>query len=138
MVAFTIYGQPRSKKNSQQIAFNRKTGKQFIAQSTTYAKYERDALKQLQEKGISGLGIDYTVNARCLFYRQDNRVCDLTNLEEAIDDVMVKAGVIKDDNYKIIAGHDGSRVLYDKENPRTEVMITKMGEEEPFNDSYIQ
>ena len=47
---------------------------------------------------------------------------------EAIDDIMVKAGLLEDDNYTVIAGHDGSRVLYDRENPRTEVVITKMGE----------
>jgi hypothetical protein len=43
-----------------------------------------------------------------------------------IDDVVVKAGLLKDDSYKIIAGHDGSRILYSKENPRTEVYITKI------------
>jgi Holliday junction resolvase RusA-like endonuclease len=55
-----------------------------------------------------------------------HRKCDLTNLLEAIDDVLVKAGVIEDDNYTIIASHDGSRVHYDKENPRTEIIITEV------------
>ncbi len=45
---------------------------------------------------------------------------------EAIDDVMVKYRLIEDDNYTIIASHDGSRVLYDKNNPRTEVEIIKI------------
>ena len=47
----------------------------------------------------------------------------MTNLLEAIDDVMVKAGLLEDDNYTVIESHDGSRVLYDKYNPRTEVFI---------------
>ena len=51
------------------------------------------------------------------------RKCDLTNLLEAIDDIMVKSGLLADDNFTIIESHDGSRVLYDKENPRTEVQI---------------
>lgn len=51
------------------------------------------------------------------------RRVDLTNLLEAIDDVLVKYGVLKDDNSEIITSHDGSRVLYDKDNPRTEVVI---------------
>lgn len=51
------------------------------------------------------------------------RRVDLTNLLEAIDDVLVKYGVLKDDNSEIITSHDGSRVLYDKNNPRTEVVI---------------
>lgn len=54
------------------------------------------------------------------------RLCDLTNMLESIDDVMVKAGLFKDDNYRIIAAHDGSRVLYDKDNPRTEVYIERV------------
>jgi Holliday junction resolvase RusA-like endonuclease len=51
------------------------------------------------------------------------RKVDLTNLLEAIDDVMTNAGLLADDNYTIIQSHDGSRVYYDKENPRTEVYI---------------
>lgn len=54
-----------------------------------------------------------------------HRRCDLTNMLEAIDDVMVAVGLLADDNYKIIESHDGSRVLYDKENPRTEVYIER-------------
>ena len=48
---------------------------------------------------------------------------DLTNLLEAVDDVLVKYGVLEDDNSRIIVSHDGSRVLYDKQRPRTEVTI---------------
>jgi len=53
------------------------------------------------------------------------RKCDLSNMLEALDDVLVKYGLLEDDNYTIVESHDGSRVLYDKENPRTEVYITK-------------
>ena len=54
------------------------------------------------------------------------RKCDLTNLLEAVDDVLVKHGIVADDNYTIIESHDGSRVLYDKENPRTEIYIDEV------------
>ena len=40
-----------------------------------------------------------------------------------MDDVLVKARVLLDDHCGIIVSHDGSRVLYDKDNPRTEVYI---------------
>ena len=46
------------------------------------------------------------------------------NLLESVDDALVAAGVLADDNSQIIVSHDGSRVLYDKDNPRTEVSIT--------------
>ena len=42
---------------------------------------------------------------------------------EAIDDIMVRVGLLADDNYTIVQSHDGSRILHDKENPRTEVYI---------------
>lgn len=54
-----------------------------------------------------------------------HRRVDLTNLLEAIDDVLVHTRVLEDDNSNIIVSHDGSRVLYDKENPRTEVYISR-------------
>jgi hypothetical protein len=38
----------------------------------------------------------------------------------------VKYGVIEDDNSNVVVSVDGSRVLYDKENPRTEVEITEV------------
>ena len=51
---------------------------------------------------------------------------DLTNLLNATNDILVKAGVLEDDNCKIVVSHDGSRVFYDKENPRVEIEITEV------------
>ncbi len=56
------------------------------------------------------------------------RKCDLTNLLEAIDDIMVECGLLADDNYTVIHSHDGSRVMYCKERPRTEIEILEVGE----------
>lgn len=54
------------------------------------------------------------------------RGVDLTNLLEALDDVLVEAGVLEDDHSGILVSHDGSRVLYDKQHPRTEIVIRTM------------
>ena len=70
------------------------------------------------------------MNVKLLFYMPNKRKCDLTNLIEAIDDVLVKTGVLPDDNYNIIAAHDGSRVYVDKDSPRTEIYIEKIQEKE--------
>lgn len=72
--------------------------------------------------------INYPVNVKCIYYRDSLRRCDLSNLHEATDDILVHYGILKDDNFKIVAGHDGSRVKVDRENPRTEIFITKMEE----------
>ena len=52
------------------------------------------------------------------------RRVDGLNLEEAVDDLLVEAGILADDNSRIVISHDGSRVLYDKDNPRTEITIS--------------
>ena len=54
------------------------------------------------------------------------RRVDLTNLMEATHDILVHCGVLADDNSKIIVSVDGSRVEYDKNNPRTEIEITEV------------
>lgn len=111
--------EPRTKKNHQRIVS--KGGRPYIIQSKAYKGYEKQALYFIRP-----LGIDYPVNVRCLFYMKTHRRVDLVNLLEAIDDILVKAGAIEDDNCEIVAGHDGSRVYYDKENPRTEVYIEEI------------
>jgi hypothetical protein len=40
--------------------------------------------------------------------------------------VLVKYGAIIDDNSLIVASMDGSRVYYDKDNPRTEIYIERV------------
>lgn len=122
MISFTIKLPPISKKNSQQIMVNRATGKPFVMPSKQYKEYEAYALYYVPKR----LMIDYPVAVKCLFYMPTKRKCDLTNLLEAVDDIMVKAGLLADDNYTVIESHDGSRVLYDKENPRTEIYIERI------------
>lgn len=123
-ISFTIPLNPVTKKNSQRLVFNKKTGKPFVLPSEKYQKYERDA----QFFVPNGISISYGVSVKCLFYMSTKRKVDLTNLLEAIDDVLVKCNVLLDDDSNIIKSHDGSRVYYDKENPRTEVYIEVFNE----------
>ena len=115
---------PRTKKNNQQIMFNRKTGKPFVSQNEKYKQYEQDAGWYIRNNKFKP--IDFPVNVKCVFYRDSKRRVDLTNLLEAIDDILVKYNILADDNFEIIAGHDGSRVFVDKVYPRTEIEITKI------------
>ncbi len=119
MIKFTIPLIPISKKNSQQIYRPNGMNRPIIVPSKKYKEYEAAAARHIPK----GVFINCPVNIKCLFYMPTKRKCDLTNMLEAIDDVMVKAGLLADDNYTIVESHDGSRVLYDKENPRTEVYI---------------
>jgi Holliday junction resolvase RusA-like endonuclease len=118
---FTIPIAPRTKKNSQRIVIVR--GRPIIMPSKLYKDYEKECgkyipiLRQLKP-------INSPINIKCTYYMPTRRKCDLTNLLEATDDMLVHYKIIEDDNYSIIVGHDGSRVYYDKENPRTEIEIT--------------
>lgn len=116
---------PRTKKNNQQILINGKTGKPFVAQNAKYKLYEQEAGWFLKRPSSP---ISSPVNVKCLFYRDSNRRCDLTNLLEAIDDILVHYGILEDDNFHIIHSHDGSRVYIDKERPRIEIVIEDISE----------
>ena len=112
---------PRTKKNSQQIMINRKTGRPFVMQSSKYKEYEKNAgwfLKKLPKP------IHEPVNVKCVFYRETRIRCDLVNLENAILDILTSFGILADDNRDIVYSMDGSKVLYDKDKPRTEITIT--------------
>lgn len=124
MIEFTIDIPPRSKKNHQQILVNRKTGRPFVSPSSAYKAYQKAALMLIPPDARRA--IDYPVNVQAVYYTDTRRRVDLCNLLEATDDILVDAGVLTDDNSNIIAGHDGSRVLYDRERPRTEIRITRI------------
>lgn len=117
---------PVSKKNSQRILFNQKRGVHFIKPSAAYERFERDAMRLLPraEQPISA-----PVNVKCVFYMATRRRVDLTNLLEAADDVLVRRGVLLDDHSGIIVSHDGSRVRYDRDRPRTEIEIAEVDSE---------
>lgn len=114
-----LNGDPRTKKNSQRICVL-PNGSRFIKPSAQYEKYEKSCLWQLKGKRW---GLQGPLNVRCVYYMGTRRKVDVCNLLEASCDILVKAGVIVDDNSTVVASHDGSRVLYDKEHPRVEITI---------------
>lgn len=126
MIKYIIPIAPITKKNSQQILINHKTGKPFIAPSPQYKRYLSDAGYFLIPKPKKPLDGKY--NVLCLFYKSTARASDLSNHLEAIDDVLVHYGILADDNCNIICSHDGSRVYVDKKNPRTEIYISDFEE----------
>lgn len=119
-MTFTIVGNPVPKKNSQNIIKGR-DGKPKIVQNDRWKKYEKacKAYMPKMEEPISE-----PINIRYLFYRDSYRRVDASNLIEGADDVLVKYGVVLDDNFTIVKGHDGTRVFVDRGSPRTEVYIT--------------
>lgn len=109
-----------------QVGRNKYTGNTFVTQNKRYKEYEKECIKQLYSVVCVDEPINKPVNVRCVYYRDSNRKCDLPNLINATLDILVKANILEDDNFKIVVSLDGSRVLVDKENPRTEILITEL------------
>lgn len=118
---FTIPLKPITKKNSQRIVKD-KTGRPRIIQSSAYVKYEKQCAGFMPDIET----IECKVNVKAVYYMPNNRRVDLTNLHEALHDILVHYGVLADDNCKIIVSTDGSYVDVDKWHPRTEVIITEL------------
>lgn len=121
-IRFIIPVAPITKKNHGEIVVNKNTGKRMFVPSKQYRSYSKDA-----GWFIPKLHIGVPVNVRAIYYKKDRRKADLANLHQALLDIMKDNGAIEDDNYTIVASMDGSRVMYDRENPRTEVEITFLG-----------
>lgn len=113
----------RSKKNSQQIFVNKRTNKRFVTQSDIYKQFEHDCfyfMPRLKEP------INKPVNLKCTFIVPDKRKRDLTNLENAIADILVHYKILEDDNYNIIQSWDGSRIIYEKGKEKTIIEIDEV------------
>lgn len=118
ILEFTIPVAPKTKKNHSRIITVK--GRPMLIPSKEYSQYERDVapfIPRLEKP------IDYPVTLACTFYKPTRRRCDLVGHLQSIQDILVKYGVLEDDCDLIVVSVDGSRVVYDKNNARTEVRI---------------
>lgn len=127
---FIIPLDPRSKKNSRVPRLGKGGIFLGLMQSEAYRQYERDCLCVIPTRFRKN--ICEPVNVKATYYMKTMRRVDKTNLESALLDILVVAGVLSNDsalNPNIVVGTDGSRVRYDKNNPRTEVIIEPLPDE---------
>ena len=85
-------------KNHQQICWKKTTDDKktpFVRPSSQYGHYEKDCSVFLK-----ALGINQPVNVAAKFYMPTRRRVDLTNLNEALHDILVHYGVLSDDYAK--------------------------------------
>ena len=135
IASYVIRLDPRTKKNHQTIAGKGprcfvcgKPARQFIRQGRANTEYSARAAAYLTPrpaKPIAG-----TVRIVYRLYMQTRRRVDDLNLYAALDDILVKEKILADDNISVIRSRDGSRVFYDKENPRAEIYIYEYDEKE--------
>ena len=115
---------PRSKKNSSQIIMCR--NRPILIPSKLYLEYEKECGYYLKRPKKA---IDTSINLKCKFIVPDKRKRDLTNLLNAIQDILVHYGILADDNYLIVQSVDGSRIVYEKGIEKTEIEILEIKEE---------
>lgn len=135
LARYTIPLDPKTKKNSHRIAgcgprcpVCGKYAKQFVRNADQTTEFSFSAAKYLQPKPKKP--IEGPVQLVYRLYTETWHRKDDLNLYEALDDILVKEGILRDDDRKTIRSRDGSRVLYDKDNPRAEIYIYEYREED--------
>jgi len=80
--------------------------------SSAYELWESDVSTALSVQRLESEYpcVDYECWARILIYRQYNRIADLSNLIQSIEDALQRAGCIEND--RLIRSLDGSRVYH--------------------------
>lgn len=119
----TITGPPVTKKNSQQMAQNRKTGKWFPVQSPQLRAWTERAVWELRDQWRQPV-LTVPVNMAAVIYRQ-RATGDLLNYLAAVSDALEAAGVVEND--RLIVGLEGCRLEKDSNRPRVEVVIRRAG-----------
>lgn len=132
LLAFTVLGAPRTKKTHNQIWKNKRTGKNIVAPSDAFLRWQDQAVFVVG--GANLLRIpepwgDRPCNLSAVVYRDAERG-DLAGYIQGLQDLLTKRGVWTDD--KIVRGNDGQRLRVDRQNPRVEVVITEMTPEEAY------
>lgn len=131
MIKFTLPVKPRTKKNHGQIVHT-KSGKHVILPSKPYKEFEKEVVSYVEDLFGNMEPIDFKCNVKCVFYKDADRKSDLMGYMQAIMDALVKAGLLLDDNSKIVYSTDGSYVDLDRENPRIEVQIEALEQTNVF------
>lgn len=117
-----------SKKNQQRIAVNKATLKPMLIPSAQHQKWQKSQLKAFKraatDMALQGFSLPIArAKIKVLFYFPDSKDRDLSNKFETIADIMVDAGIIIDDRFKVL------KPVYldawvNRSRPRTEIYLT--------------
>lgn len=99
----------------------------YIGRSNIW-EYQKDKKKVHEAIRLLTVGKNYKIdNCKMIitYYFKDRRRHDPSNYDKFILDGLVEANIITDDNYDVIKEFT-TIGGYDKENPRTEIIIEKI------------
>lgn len=112
-----ITGRIPSKKNSKR--WIQRGSKRFLAPSAEHEAWEQEQLLNL--RNVQPVQPPYSI--QIIIYAPDRRTADLTNKAESLMDVLVKAGVLTDDNWFVLSNIHLKFGGVDRINPRAEICI---------------
>jgi Holliday junction resolvase RusA-like endonuclease len=127
LLELVYHGNPRVKKNSQQIVTFKDGRRPILVSSPEYRKAEKEAVRELANVLLGHddlLPLDRDgreLRVQALFYLGKRQHPDLDGLISAAADILEAAGVLEND-YRIVSW-DGTRRFRDADNPRTEIAI---------------
>lgn len=132
-IHLVIEGAPVSQKNQQQIVVRKKKGGGHypaVSMSKRAKEWHKRAEALLAiwkwSNSFVPLPIERPVNVRVEVFVPDLRTRDLANFLHAPVDALVRNGVLSDDDWRIVAAHDGSRMVLDRRRPRVEITIEEV------------
>jgi len=124
MIKYTVFCQTPAKKSMGRCGVT-KQGKPFSYKDPKYESWEKDVALALsiQRYERQSPCVDHECWAKILVYRQHNRIADLSNVIQSVEDALQRAGCIENDN--LIKSYDGSRVYHGvpKDEARFEVTL---------------
>lgn len=109
-----------SKKNNKRRVYG-KNGMPFMIPSAKHEEWKRDELINLKLTGIPLLFPPYKIII--FVYPPDKKNGDLSNRLESIQDLLVNAGILEDDNWFLLQDVHVIFMAIDRQNPRFEVFI---------------
>lgn len=109
-----------SQKNGKQIFINKRTGKRFITSSQNVKNWQEQALWQL--KGQTPI-VGYPVALTMIFKYDSKHRHDLDNSASTVLDILVKAGLLEDDNTSYVETLTLQYGGVDKDNAGVEVYV---------------
>lgn len=100
MLEITLEGTIPSKKNSKRIVGRGK--RMFIISSKNYLEWEKEKANEIYGQLDEITAITTPIRLSITFSSSTKRKWDLSNKVESIQDLLVKVGVLEDDNWSIV------------------------------------
>ena len=119
-VTIVIPGQTPSQKNNKQIIPSRPPR---LVDNPIVKKWRNGTAKYLAETYKEDLK-DKQVIAIYTFYLKDRVRRDIDNMISSCNDALVQAGILSDDNWKVLR-IGGAEAHLDRDNPRAEIVLVE-------------